>query len=472
MVRMEGAPGVSQPEMDRIVIRASSELRSISGVQNVAAHVGRAVTGDQIVGINSAELWVSIEPGADYDATLAAIQETVTGYPGLDHEVRTYLQQTLNQPQASTQGFYTLRVYGEDHAVLRDEVQKVQQTLAGIDGVVASQAVLPLEEPTLEIEVDLSAAQRFGVKPGDVRRAASTLLSGLQVGSLFEEQKIFDVVVWSKPEARQSLSDIRDLLIDTPGGGHVRLGEVADVRISPVPTVIHREAVSPYLDVIFKTRGRSVNAVLGDIEATMQNYPFPLEYHAEIQRDYLQQQKTQQGIVVSGVLAAIGILLLLQAAYESWRMAIAGMLILPATVAGSLWIAALGGNAISTASLFGLFAVVGMGVRSSILLVKHYHRLEKNGSPFGPELVLHGAKERLVPLLASTIATSLALLPFVIFGNRPGHEIVATTVLIVLGGLITSTLVNIFVLPALYLRFGASREAELGFISVPTAGEA
>ena len=464
LVRMDGTPGTSQPEMDRIVIRASSELRTIPGVQNVAAHVGRAVTGDQVVGINSAELWVSIGAGADYDATVAAIQDTVNGYPGLDREVRTYIQQTLSQPQTSASDRYTVRVYGEDHQTLRSEVQKVQQAVAGIDGVVDAQALLPPEEPTLAIKVDLSSAQRFGVKPGDVRRAAATLLSGLQVGSLFEEQKVFDVVVWSIPEARQSLSDIRNLLIDTPGGGHVRLGEVADVRIAPSPTVIHREAISPYLDVAFNISGRSVNAVLSDVETAMQNYPFPLEYHAEVQHDYLAQQRVQQSILIAGIIAVIGIFLLLQAASESWPMSFATFLALLAALAGGLLAAFLGGGALSSASLFGLLAVLGIGARNGILLIKHYHLLGGEGEAFGPGQVLRGSRERLAPMLVTALATGLALLPFVFFGNIPGHELARPTAIVILGGLVTSTLVNLFFLPALYLRFGASRDAELEFL--------
>ena len=367
-VRMDGAPGTSRLEMDRIVTRASSELRTIPGVQNVVAHVGRAVTGDQVVGINSAELWISTDPGADYDATVAAIQETVNGYPGLNREVRTYLQQTLSQPQTRAAGTYTLRVYGSDHQVLRSEVEKVRQTVAKIDGVVDPQALLPLEEPTVEIEVDLASAQRFGVKPGDVRRAAATLLSGLNVGSLFEEQKVFDVIVWSVPEKRQSLSDINNLLIDTPGGGHVRLGEVASVRIEPAPTVIDREAISPFLDVVFGINGRNVSAVLGDVETAMQNYQFPLEYHAEVQQDYLTQQGTQKGILLAGIIAAIGIFLLLQAASASWRMALVTFLTLPAMLVGGLLAAFLTGGTISSVSLFGLYAVLGIGVRNGVLV--------------------------------------------------------------------------------------------------------
>jgi Cu/Ag efflux pump CusA len=472
MVRMNGMPGTSQPEMSRIVSRASTELRTLPGVKNVGAHVGRAVSGDQVVGINSAEMWVSIDPGADYDATMAAIQETVNGYPGLDREVRTYMQDSLNRLQPINSNLYTVRLYGDDYQVLRSEVEKVRQTVAGVAGVADAQSVLPLEEPTLEIEVDLAVAQRYGVKAGDVRRAAATLLSGINVGSLFEEQKIFDVVVWAKPEVRHNLSDIRNLLIDTPGGGHVRLGEVADVRVAPAPTVINREAISPYLDVVFDIRGRNVAAVLNEIETDMQSYPFPLEYHAEVQYDYQAQSSALQVTLVSGLIALIGIFLLLQAASESWLMALATFLTVPAALAGGLLAALLGGSTIASVSLFGLLAVLGIGVRNSVLLIKHYHMLEREGEVFGPGQVLQGASERLVPILMTTLATGLALLPFVLLGNSTGLEIVRPTAIVILGGMVTSTYVNLFVLPALYLRFGARREADLGFAPVPATGEA
>ncbi len=468
MIRMDGAAGTSQPEMGRIISRASSELRSIPGVQNVAAHLGRAITGDQIVDVNSAELWVHLDPNANYEATVAAIEDTVNGYAGLDREVRTYLQNTLNQRQSGPAGLYTLRLYGEDHQGLRSEVQNLQQTVAGVSGVANARVVMPLQEPTVEIEVNLAAAQRFGVKPGDVRRAATTLLSGLQVGSLFEEQKVFDVVVWSIPEVRDSMSTINDLLIDTPGGGHVRLGEVADVRIAPAPVVINREGISPYVDVVFNVQGRAVDAVLSDVEAAMQNYPFPLEYHAELKRDFQTQQTTQQATLISGLIALIGIFLLLQAASESWKIALVAFLTIPASLAGGILVAFLIGN-FSTVSLFGLFAVLGLGVRHTILLIRQYHLLEGDGEAFGLEQVLRGSGERLAPMLMTTLATALAMLPFVIFGTIPGHEVARPVAIVVLGGLVTSTLVNLLALPALYLRFGASRETELEFAHAQTS---
>ena len=462
MIQLNGAPATSRAEMDRIVARVSTELRAIPGVSNAGAHVGRAVLGDQVVGINSAELWVGIDPNANYDATVATVQEVVNGYPGLDRAVRTYTQDTLSQPQqTTTTDPFTVRVYGEEYSVLRSEVEKVRQALVGINGLVDSHAVLPIEEPTLEIEVDLAAAQQYGIKPGDVRRAAATLLSGLQVGSLFEQQKIFDVVVWSAPEKRQNVSDIRNLLIDTPSGEKVRLGDVAEVRVTSAPTVIRREGISPYVDIGFNIRGRDVDAVLSDVKTAMQNYAFPLEYHAEVHDDYTAQQAARQNILISMLLAAVGIFLLIQASSSNWRLALAIFLTLPITLVGSVLATFLISGTASVASLFGLMAVLGISVRNCVLLIRHYYSLEQGGEAFGPGLIMRGSRERLAPMTMTALTTGLTLLPFALFGNIPGHEIVHPMAIIIIGGLVSSTLLNLFLLPALYLRFGASREPDL-----------
>ncbi|HLF27993.1 MAG TPA: efflux RND transporter permease subunit [Anaerolineae bacterium] len=467
-IQLEGPPGTSRPAMDRIVARASEELRAIPGVLNVGAHVGRAVFGDQVVGINSAQLWISLNPEADYDATVAAVQETVDGYAGLNREVKTYLQQTLGQPQTSASDGIAVRVFGEDLDALRGEAEKVRQAITGIDGVVDPHVVLPVEEPTLEIEVDLASAQTHGIKPGDVRRAAAILLSGLQVGSLFEEQKVFDVVVWGVPEIRNSLTDIRELLIETPTGDPVRLGDVADVRITSAPIVIHREAISPYLDVAFNVQGRDLSSVASDVKRAIQAVPFQLEYHAEVLDEYAARQVAEQRMLLSGAVALIGIFLLLQAAYGSWRLAIVAILTLPVALAGGVIASLLGGGALSLGTLIGLLMVLGIAVRNGIVMTSHIQYLQQHeGEAFGPELVLRGARERLAPILTTTITTALALLPFVLLGDIAGLEIVRPMAIVVLGGLVTSTLLDLFILPSLYLRFGASPEPVMELIAEP-----
>ncbi len=464
-VRFEGAPGTSYTEMNRIVARVSNELRTVSGVSNIGVHIGRAMFGDQVVNVNSAELWVSIAPNANYEATVAAVEEVVNGYPGLKREVGTYVQQTLSQIETDETHDITVRLYGEDHAVLRTEAARLQEALARVSGVADPRVTLPVDEPTLEIEVDLNSAQRYGVKPGDVRRSAAILLSGIHAGSLFEEQKIFDVVVWGTPETRHSLSDIRNVLIDTPGGGHVRLGEVADVRVVASPTVIRHEAISAYLDIGINVEGRNAAAVAKDVEETIKSFAFPLEYHAEVVSDFATRQAARRDILLATMVAVAGIFLLLQATFRSWRLALVAIVTLPAALAGGVMANFLGNNgSLSLGLLAGCLSIAGITLRHSILLFRHYQYLEEQaGMDFGPELVARGAQERLSPTLITVLATGLALLPFVLLGNIPGHEIVRPIAIVTIGGLVTSTWLNLFAMPALYLRFGASREADLGF---------
>ena len=268
--------------MNRITAQASDELRSIPGVESVGSHVGRAITGDAVVGINSGELWVSIDSGADYETTMAAIQGVVDGYPGLVREVQNYQPDRIGEVLAGPDEDMVVRVYGHELDVLRDKAQEVASIVAGVDGVVDAQAVFYPEQPQVEIEVDLAAAEKHGIKPGDVRRQATILLSGIQVGNLFEEQKVFDVVVWGVPELRDNLTNIGELMIDTPDGEQVALGDVADVRIAPAATVIERNEVSRYIDVNANVSGRRVDAVKADVESRLAGVNIPFEYHVEV----------------------------------------------------------------------------------------------------------------------------------------------------------------------------------------------
>jgi CzcA family heavy metal efflux pump len=464
LVNWEGSPGTSRPAMNRITTKASLELRSIPGVRNVAAHVGRAVmASDEPVGINSAELWVSIDPGADYDATVTAIEEVVDAYPGLDIDVLTYPEERFNAALAEAEeGDIRVRIYGHDLDILRLKAEEVRQLLAEMDGVAEPAVEDQIEEPVVEIEVDLEKAQRYGIKPGDVRRAEAALLSGLRVGDLFEKQKVFEVVVWGTPDTRDSLTSIRELLIDTPGGGHVRLGDVADVRIVPNLNVIEREAVSRRLDIEANIRDADPIAIAAEVDRRLDEIDWPLEYHAEVLGNYAHRQAARNRLLAFAVAAAIGIFLLLQACFGSWRLATLGLLALPAAMLGGVLAAALDGGMLLLGSLAGFLAVLGIAARHGIVLIKHYQHLEQQeGASFGPQLVLRGAQEQFAPILTTAATTAVAFLPLLLFGDIAGLEIAHPMAVVVLGGLVTSTLLYLFVVPALYLSFGSNPEPEV-----------
>ncbi|HKV69210.1 MAG TPA: efflux RND transporter permease subunit, partial [Gaiellales bacterium] len=321
VVRWDAAPGTSEPEMARLTARVGSELRSIPGVAHVGAHLGRAVLGDQIVDVNSAELWVTVKGDADYSKTVGQVKDAVAGYPGVSENVSTYLDQRVNHFDTGTGKDITVRVFGPAFGTLRNTAHQVRDMISHIDGVSGLTVEQPPEQPNIEVRVDLAKAKVYGLKPGDVRRAAATMLAGLEVGSLFEQQKVFQVVVWSTPESRSSLTSIKNLLIDTPTGGHVRLEDVAHVRISPTPTVIQRDAVSRRIDIGLDAKGRDPGAVVSDIEHKLASTPMPLEYHAEVIGSYQGGETLHRRMFASGLAALIGIFLLLQAAFSSWRLA-------------------------------------------------------------------------------------------------------------------------------------------------------
>jgi CzcA family heavy metal efflux pump len=458
LVSWNGPPGTSLREMDRITGLASRELGTIPGVRNVGAHVGRAITGDQIVGVNSGEIWVNVDSGADYDSTLAEVKRVVAAYPGLSHSVQTYSQDRVNQSIAQSDGNVDVRVYGEDLQVLDRQAARVRSVMSQVDGIDGARALLPPQEPAVRVRVDLSKADTYGIKPGDVRRAATTLLSGLVVGNLFDKQKVFDVVVWGTPQVRNNLTSVRRLLIDTPEGGHVRLGDVADVRIAPSPSVIKRQAVSRYVDVAGRVSGRDRDAVVSDVENRLLQLNFPSEYHATVLS--AETQPTSLLILVA-IAAVIGMFLLLQAVLESWRLATLSILTVPIGLVGGLVAVLAAGGTLSFGSYAALLALFGLATRGCVYLFGRVRALQQDeGDTPAADLVLRAARERLGPVVTSALATGLVFLPVLIMGSRPGLELIHPAAVVFVGGLITTALVTLFVLPVLYLRFGLSPAGE------------
>ena len=468
LVQLSGSPGTSLPEMGRITALMGEELRTIAGVLNVGGHAGRAVLSDQVVGTEASELWVTVDPEADYDATRAAIERVVQGYPGLHHDVVTYSSARIDEVLGGTNAPITVRIFGQDLGVLRTKAHEVKQVLADIDGIEDPQVAPQSEEPTLEIEVDLDDAERSEIVPGDVRRAAATLLSGIQVGSLFDDQKVFDVVVWGTPQVRHDLSSVEDLLIDTPSG-QVRLGDVASVRIGSSPTVIRHVDVSRSIDVIAAVPDGDVGAVTAAVQRGLRQVEFPMEYHAALVGDYAAGRAADRQALGFAIAAAIAVLLLIQAAIGNWRLAALIFLMLPLSLVGGSIAALLDGRVVSTGSIVGFLAILGLAARQAVTQIRHAQHLERNeGQAFGDGTVSRGASERFAPILTSVVAIALMFTPLAIAGRIAGLEVVQPMAAVVLGGLVSTTLLTLFVVPVLHRRFGSRSEPDLSVVFAET----
>jgi Cu/Ag efflux pump CusA len=290
------------------------------------------------------------------------------------------------------------------------------------------------------------------------------------VGSLYEDQKVFDVVVRGVPSTTSTPARVADLMIDTPTGEQVRLGDIATVRVVPYPTVIRHDATLRSLDVTAQVRGRDLGAVSADVRGRVSTVPMPLEYHAEVLggAEQLQTQNLQTaGLAIS---VGLAIFLLLQAAFGSWRLAALVFLTLPLAAAGSVLAALPVGGIMSLGALIGLFAVLGITVRNSVGLLSSFQRLGSDEAAVpGPESILRAARERSGPVLVAAAATTAILLPLLFFGRMTGAEFLYPLAAVVIGGLVTSTLLTVFVLPALYIRFAAVVQRD-GLLAHPATG--
>nr|MDQ3004774.1 efflux RND transporter permease subunit [Chloroflexota bacterium] len=376
--------------------------------------------------------------------------------------VQTYLKERIREVLTGSSDTVVIRIYGPELHGLEEKAEEVLASMEGIPGIVDLKKELHMEHPQIEVEVDLAKAQQYGLKPGDVRRATSFLVQGEEIGDLFFGAKIYGVNVWTPPAARDSLTDIQNLWIDTPDGGRVQLKDVANISITGVPNVIAREDQSRKIDVSANVKGRDLGSVAGDVEAALGNVEFPLGYHAEVLGEFAEREAAQSRLLLAGSIAVIAIFFLLYTSFNNWRMTFLTFFTLPWALVGGALAAYLSSGILSLGSMVGLLTILGIATRNGIMMISHFQHLEEQeGEAFGPALVLRGARERIAPIMMTALTTGLALLPLVIAGDIPGQEIEYPMAMVILGGLVTSTLLNLLVVPTLYLRFGKAKEVQV-----------
>jgi Cu/Ag efflux pump CusA len=452
LVRVQGAPGTSLPEMNRVTASLAAEMREAPGIESAGAHVGRAITSDEIVNVDAGEVWLTVAPNADYQETLAGLREIAAGYPGIHTSVRTYAEDRVAAARDRVVGDQVVvRVFGSDLATLQDTADDVSRMLSTVKGVLSPRVEPLVTEPTLQIEVDLAAAQRHGLRPGDVRREATTLISGLSVGSLYEEQKVFDVVVWGGPQIRQSLSDLEALRIDTPSGQQVRLGDVAKVRIAPDPVAIDHNSVSRSVDVTAVVNGRSAADVSQDVTSRLRGISFPYEYHAEVLGDAARQQANHVRVAAIAAVVVLLSFLILQAATGSWRLAGALLVTLPVAVAGGVLVAPLVGGVFSIGVLAALFALLALAIRQALVFVRRARELGAEPGASPGDSVLQAVRESAPSVLGVALVVAVLMVAPAVLGTTAGLEAFHPFAVSMLVGLVTATAVSLIAVPAFYL---------------------
>ncbi len=461
LIHWVGKPGASVDAMHRITVQVSRELRAIPGVRNFGAHIGRAEVADEVVGPNFTELWISIDPAVDYGATLDRIHAVVAGYPGLYRDVLTYLRERIKEVLTGADATLLVRLFGPDMAILRDKAAEIGKAIADVPGVADLKVEPQILVPQIQIRLRTETAALFGLTPDQMRRAASTLIRGTKVGEFYRDQKVLEVVVWGTKRVRHDLAALREAVIETPSGARVPLGEVADLEIAPTPNEIKRENASRRIDVSLNVAGDDLGRVAREVQDRVLALKFEAGYHPEFLGEYAVRQAARDRLGWLAVASLLGILVLLYVDFRSLRLVLLMALTLPFALIGGVAGAFLGGGTLSLGSLVGFVTVLGIAARNGILMLSHYRYLEqREGMNFMPELVLRGAEERLAPILMTASCAGLALLPLVFKGNVPGHEIEYPMAVVILGGLLTSTILNLFLVPTLYAQYAKPRGRE------------
>jgi Cu/Ag efflux pump CusA len=455
VVQWSGPPGAALGEMNRLTARITADLRRLPSVADIGATLGRAVSGDRIVDTNSGQIYVQISPRADYDAALGAIRAVVGSVPGIRASTSNYEDSVQAGVLAPASRDVTVRVYGEDYGELHTLATQVAGTMGRLNGLGEPQITAPTMEPNINVAIDDAKAHDAGVLPGDARRQASTLVSGLTVGNFFEQQAVFDVVVWSVPSVRANLEQVRNLPVDTSDGGHVPLSQIASVTVGPAPLDIQHEGLSRYVDVSAPVYLGSISAARATLERRLSQMSFPLAYHAEVIGAGPETPTSHLKFLSFALAALVGILLLLQAAFGSWRLACMLLLALPAALIGGLVVALALGQAQSLGSDAGLLAIFVFAARQGIAQIAQIRRRHaEDGGELTAAIVRRAAHDRVAPALSAAVVAAVTMVPFVVMGDIAGNEITHITAAVILGGLLTTTLLCELLVPALCLALG------------------
>ncbi len=448
-------PGIGIDAMDRITLRASDELLSVPGVRNFGSHIGRAEVADEVVGPNFTELWISLDEKVDYDQTVARVQQIVDGYPGLYRDLLTYLSERIKEVLSGTSASIVVRVFGPDLDQLRYYAQEVAHEMEQVPGVTTLKVEPQVLVPQISIRLRQEALAHYGMTPGRLMQNVGTLLSGARVGEIYQDQRIQAVVVRGQETLRSDITDLYDLMIDTPSGAQIPLKELAEIQIVPAPNEIKREGASRRIDVSCNASGRDLGSVAREIEDRIrEKIRFANGYHPEFLGEYAEARASRQRMITVSLLSLLGIVVVLFLDFRSWRILLLIGISIPLALLGGLGGVYACNRILSLGSIVGFVTVLGVAIRNMIMLVSHYrHLVEVEHEPWNLTTLVGGASERLAPILMTTLTAGLALVPLVFTGNIPGQEIEYPMAFVILGGLVTSTMVNLLLLPVLLYVF-------------------
>lgn len=455
-VNVVANPGTSLAESNRLGNIVEGMLKGIPEVVSTSRRTGRAELDEHAEGVNYSEIDVRLKEGRPRDLIMEEMRDKLSYTAGVLVNVGQPISHRIDHLMSGVRAQIAIKIFGSDLGILRNKAQELYDGVAKIPGVKDLQVEPQVEIPQIRVRVKPEALPRYGLTKLEVAEALETALKGRAVSQILQEQRTFDLVVWFDESARNDPHVIEETLITVPGGGRIPLSEVAEVQKTTGPNTINRENVMRRIVVSCNVAGRDLAGVVGDIQAREKGLALPQGYFVQYGGQFEAQEAAMKRIYVLSIFAVLGVFMLLVKALGSWRAALQCMVNLPlAFVGGVVAVYFYGDRTLSVASLVGFITLTGIVMRNGIMMISHYvHLMKYEGEKFDEHMIIRGSLERLAPVMMTALCAMIALIPLALGKGDTGKEILHPLAIVVIGGLISSTLLDQVVTPALFFKFG------------------
>src|SRR6266850_1818652 len=466
-------PGTSLEESNRIGRTVEEVLHRTPEVVSTTRRTGRAELDEHAAGVNMSEIEVVTKQlGRRHTEVMEEVRQNMAQIPGVVSEVGQPISHRIDHLLSGTRAQIAIKLFGPDLVTLRNKAEDIRKAMEPISGVVDLMVEPQTGVPQVQINLDRRAAAALGVRADQLAETVDVAFNGEAVSQVLEGQRTYDVVVRFDDASRESVETIASTLIDTPVGAKIPLNQIAEVRVDQGPNTINRENVQRRIIVQANVANRDLGSVIDEIRQKItRQVPLPEGYFVQYGGQFEAQEAAARQIMIMSVVAIAGIFLLLYLALGSTRLALLVMANLPLAMIGGVVMVFLSGGTLSIASLIGFITLFGIATRNGIMLITHYqHLLNEENVPFR-EAIVRGSLERLSPILMTALVTAVGLIPLALGANQAGKEIQQPMAIVILGGIVTSTFLNMIVIPPLYLKFGEGAVSVRESAEYPAGGE-
>ena len=446
-------PGIALDESDRIGRQAEELLLSVPEIKTVARKTGRAELDEHALGVNVSEIEAPFElSGRSHSELLDDVRHKLSTIEGANIEIGQPISHRIDAMLSGTQAAIAIKIFGDDLNRLFSIGNRIKEAVADVDGIADLNVEQQVERPELKILPRPELMARYGISEPALNEAINVMLAGETVSQVYEGSKSFNLVVRSSEDSRATAEDLRRMLIDTPDGRKIPLANVAEVVSSTGPNTINRENVKRKIVVSANAAGRDVRGVVDDIRSRIEeSVELPEGYHIEYGGQFESEREASRTLLLTSLLSILVIFLLLYMQFRNVTESVVILLNLPFALIGGVIVLLLSSGQVSIPAIIGFISLFGIATRNGMLLITRYNNLRMSEGLGVEESVVRGSIDRLNPILMTALTSALALLPLVFRGDLPGNEIQSPMAAVILGGLISSTLLNGFIIPIMYI---------------------